>query len=74
MDALPLGEFHSSVKHDLSLGVKLALVSNQVDTDLSGGVLLDFMQPTPQVVKGLVSGDIIGEEHTVGSSVEDPSY
>ena len=74
VNALALGEFYRPFKHHLSLRLKLALVSYKIYSDILGGMLFNFLQPSPQIVKGLISGDIIGEEHAVCSPVEYPSH
>ena len=35
-------------------------------------MLLDFLKPVNSVDEGLISGDIVSQEDTMSSSVEDP--
>ena len=72
VNALTLGKLDRSVEGDLSRVFELTLVSDQVNSHILGGVLLNFLQPAPQVVESLVTGDIVCQEHAVRATVEDP--
>lgn len=74
MDALALSELDSPFKSDFSLRFKLALVTDKVDTDILGCMLFDLLQPDAEVVESLITCDIICQEHTVSTSVENPSH
>ena len=58
--SLTLGEFNCSVKCDFSLVFELALVTNQVNTNILSSMLLNLFEPTPQIVECLITCDIIG--------------
>ena len=73
MDRVLSSEFDSAIEVDFTSTFELTLVTNQVDTDILSGVLLDLLQPTSQVFECLVPGNIIGQEDAVGTSVKDPS-
>lgn len=74
MDALALSELDSSIEKNFSLVVQLALVTNKIDLHILSSMLLDFLQPTSEVVKSLVSCDIISQEDTVSSFIEDSCH
>ena len=56
---------------DLSLLLHLTLVSNEVHTYVFACVLFDFLEPVGEVGESLFTRDIVGEEDTVGTAVED---
>ena len=72
MNSLTFGEFHSPVEGNFPLIFEFTLVSNEVNSHILGGVLLNLLEPAPQVVECLVTGDIVGEEHAVRPTVENP--
>ena len=73
VDSLALGKLDSSFKKNLSFVLKFTLISNQVNPYILGGMLFNLLQPTSQVVESLISCDIICQEYTVSSLVEDSS-
>lgn len=74
VDGVLSGKLDGAVKVDLTCALELTLVTDQVDTDILSGVLLDLLQPTSQVFKCLVPGNIIGQKDAVGTSVKDPCH
>ena len=65
-------ELNGAIEGDLAFLFQLSFISDQVNEGVRGGVLLDFLEPVDSVDEGLVSGDIVGEEDAVSTSVEDP--
>ena len=72
--SLTLCELDCPVKRDFSLIFKFTLVSNEVNTNIFCGVLLNLLEPTPQIVKSLVARDIIGKEYTVCTTIENSRH
>ena len=59
VNAISLGPFDCPVKSDLTLIVKFRLIADQIDHDVFGGVLFDFLVPLGQIIKSLVASDIV---------------
>jgi len=74
MDSIGLGKFNRSVELNLSLRLKLTLVANEVNPDIFCSVLFDFLEPAAQIVKSLITSDVICKEYAMSSSIEDPSH
>ena len=72
VNSLTFGEFNGPVEGNFSLILEFTLVSNEVNSHILGGVLLNLLEPAPQVVECLVTCDIVGEEHAVRPAVEYP--
>jgi hypothetical protein len=74
MKLILFGKLQSSLEGNFSLLLHLALVSDQVHAHIFTCMLLDLFQPIEQVYEGLFSGDIVGQKHTVSTSVEDTCH
>lgn len=74
VDAVLTSKLYGSVKVDLSRSLKLALVSNKVDADVFGGVLLDLFEPRAQILEGLVARNVIRQEDAMCATVKDPRH
>ena len=72
VDAVLLSKLHSAVKVDFASALQLTLVANQVNADVFGGVLPDLFEPAAKILESLVARDIVGQEDTMGASVENP--
>ena len=72
--SLTLSEFNCPVKCDFSLIFELALVSNQINANIFSSMLLDFLEPTPQIVECFITSDIIGEEYAMRTTIENSRH
>ena len=72
MDVILAGELYSDVELYLALALHLSFVAYEVDADVLGRVLPDLLKPACEVLKGFRARNIVSEENTVRSSIEDP--
>ena len=71
---MSLCEFDSAGKGDFTLILHFGLVTDEVNYNVFGSVLLDFLKPVSQRNKGLVARDVVCEEHAVRAPIKDSSY
>ena len=71
MNAVALCKFNRTVEGDLTLFSELALVTDQINTNILRGMRLDFFKPFAQTSEGLVASDIISQKDLVSTSIED---
>ncbi len=69
-----LGKLEGPLIGDFPLILHLALIANQVYTDVLIAVLSDLLEPLSQVHEGLIAGDVIDEEDAISASVEDAGH
>ena len=74
MDTVLSCELNGAVEVDLSGRLELTFVTDEVNTDILSSMLLDLLQPAAQVLESLIASDIVSEEDTVGSTVENSSH
>lgn len=74
VDIVLPSELDCSVKVDLSGGLELALVANEVDSYIFSRVLLDLFQPASQVFESLIPRDVIGQEDAMSTTVKNPRH
>ena len=73
MDVILAGKLNSDVKLYLALALHLSFVADEVDANVLGRVLPDLLKPAGEVLKGFRARNIVSEENTMGSSIEDAS-
>ena len=73
MDIVLAGELNGHVELYLAGAIELSFVADEVYADVLGRVLSNLLKPASKILKGLRARNIVSEEHTMGSSVEDPS-
>ena len=69
-----LCEVHSSFKGHFPVLDEVALVTYQVNSNIFTSMSFDFPQPFDQVDEGLITSNIIGEEDTVSSPIENSCH
>ena len=74
MDTVALGKLDGPLELDFSLLLHLRLVTDKVYLDIFRRMLLYLLKPVNEVCKCLIPGDIISQEHAVGTSVKDSCH
>ena len=74
VNTLTLCKLNCSIEGDFSLIFQLTLVADQVDSHILRSMLLNFLQPTSQIVECLIACDIVRQEYAVRSAIENSCY